>query len=976
MDNNEPINSNLSFSLHGKRSRSLDNDEENQPVPQIPDGVKKRAIQQQHNISAIKQYDFIKQLLAKVPDGKPEYMLARQWYQNWERYCIDLSPVSPSKIDNSSLLREDGSVRLDLAYDKDFIVLPEKAWLYLIRWYGLLDPSYTLSRKSNKKKAPPTTRPPIKIIPPSKSKPASSPLTVRHPTYYFTVYQAYESTRTKYTFTIPPKATVSRFQSALLNALDLPSGTPVELWLLNNRLFKNNASFSISYELLNDTESADYVDFYKIDIDSTVSTYLPMSSSSSIGSEKSDHHYYHLAVDFINKKKNNMNGNTTTPSRGLCGLQNLGNTCYMNSALQCLSNTPQLTKWFLNRDYKKDINVSNPLGLNGDLAESFASVMSRLWQPHSTSKPSISPKEFKTTFEGFNSHFSGYLQHDSQEFLSFLLDGLHEDLNRILKKPYIEIPDFDDLLADKEIATCFWNYHKARNDSVIVDLFQGQFKSRLTCDECKKVSVTFDPFMYLTLPLPEDTQCKIDVVYVPYQPSQRQLKTTIHLNNDAKVSQLKQEIENNISSSSLSISNNHSLLVVEMHQGKIFKVFDDTEEVYNIKPTDVIYVYQLPCPSTAKLNEDWIIFPVYCATTIDPKQQTISTNQFGFPIILAIETKDSTDLDDLYSIIAHHIERYCIVKLFEEDTSDTAKAVENDTAKVVEKDTTKELFPLFQQPIHTTAAVTPAGGRPMVAMSNLFNIRLFDRPTPPINKSRLNIPTGSSIRWSDQTTIKQGQGILIEWSVSKAQQIFGSYSSKSSKSIYDHDHHSEINTEAWREYEEVTTSSTKRKTRMSTRSSSQSSLTSSTLEDCLDEFTGDEKLSSDDLWYCPRCKKHQRASKKFDIWKLPEILVVHLKRFSQERTYGNKIDSFIDFPIEELDMTDRVLSSTGEDSLIYDLYAIDNHYGGMGGGHYTAYAQNAETKTWYNFDDSHISEISAEDIKTNAAYLLFYKRRR
>lgn len=362
-----------------------------------------------------------------------------------------------------------------------------------------------------------------------------------------------------------------------------------------------------------------------------------------------------------------------------------------------------------------------------------------------------------------------------------------------------------------------------------------------------------------------------------------------------------------------------------MHQGKIFKTFIDTDEVYNIKPSDVIYVYQLPCPSTSKLNEDWIIFPVYCATTIDRSLQTISTRQFGFPIVLAIETKNSTNLDDIYSVIAHHIERYCIVKLFEEDTSDTAK--------VVEKETTQELFPVFQQPIHTTAAVTPAGGRPMVAMSNLFNIMLFDRPTPSAHKSRLNIPTGSSVRWSDQTTIKQGQGILIEWSVSKAQQVFGSYSSKSSKSIYDHDHHSDINTEAWREYEEVATSNTKRKTRMSTRSSSQSSLTTSTLEDCLDEFTGDEKLSSDDLWYCPRCKKHQRASKKFDIWKLPEILVVHLKRFSQERTYGNKIDTFIDFPIDELDMRDRVLSSTDEDNLIYDLYAIDNHYGGMSGGH-------------------------------------------
>lgn len=78
------------------------------------------------------------------------------------------------------------------------------------------------------------------------------------------------------------------------------------------------------------------------------------------------------------------------------------------------------------------------------------------------------------------------MQHDSQELLAFLLDGLHEDLNRILSKPYRELPDFDNM-ADQEIAQESWSYHKARNDSIIVDLFQGQFKSRLTCNTCEKV---------------------------------------------------------------------------------------------------------------------------------------------------------------------------------------------------------------------------------------------------------------------------------------------------------------------------------------------------------------------------------------------------------------------------------------------------------------------------------------------------------
>ena len=70
--------------------------------------------------------------------------------------------------------------------------------------------------------------------------------------------------------------------------------------------------------------------------------------------------------------------------------------------------------------------------------------------------------------------------------MAFLLDGLHEDLNRIIKKPYTEMPDSNGR-ADDVVANDFWQIHKARNDSIIVDLFQGQYKSTLVCPECSKV---------------------------------------------------------------------------------------------------------------------------------------------------------------------------------------------------------------------------------------------------------------------------------------------------------------------------------------------------------------------------------------------------------------------------------------------------------------------------------------------------------
>jgi ubiquitin carboxyl-terminal hydrolase 4/11/15 len=121
------------------------------------------------------------------------------------------------------------------------------------------------------------------------------------------------------------------------------------------------------------------------------------------------------------------------------------------------------------------------------------------------------------------------------------------------------------------------------------------------------------------------------------------------------------------------------------------------------------------------------------------------------------------------------------------------------------------------------------------------------------------------------------------------------------------------------------------------------------LEDCLDEFAKEEVLSAEDPWYCPRCKKHRRASKKFELWKCPDILVIHLKRFSSSRSLRDKIDAKIDCPIEGLDLSERV--GLKEDKpMLYDLIAVDNHYGGLGGGHYTASVKNWFDGKWYYCD--------------------------
>src|SRR6201999_3190658 len=110
-------------------------------------------------------------------------------------------------------------------------------------------------------------------------------------------------------------------------------------------------------------------------------------------------------------------------------------------------------------------------------------------------------------------------------------------------------------------------------------------------------------------------------------------------------------------------------------------------------------------------------------------------------------------------------------------------------------------------------------------------------------------------------------------------------------------------------------------------------------EDCLDEFTREEQLGETDPWYCPQCQKHRQAYKKFDLWKIPDILVVHLKRFGSARSMRDKIDALVEAPVEGLSLEarseerllQRQFGDLGPDAkpLVYDLFAVDNHFGGL-----------------------------------------------
>lgn len=109
---------------------------------------------------------------------------------------------------------------------------------------------------------------------------------------------------------------------------------------------------------------------------------------------------------------------------------------------------------------------------------------------------------------------------------------------------------------------------------------------------------------------------------------------------------------------------------------------------------------------------------------------------------------------------------------------------------------------------------------------------------------------------------------------------------------------------------------------------------------------------------------------------LPNNLIIHLKRFSYSRLHRDKLNVLVEFPIENLDMSPYVLHNPNNESFVYDLIAVSNHYGELGAGHYTAYGKNFQSNNWYLFDDYSVTPIGDKNkVMTKAAYVLFYQRK-
>lgn len=238
-----------------------------------------------------------------------------------------------------------------------------------------------------------------------------------------------------------------------------------------------------------------YSNSYKIPTIPSNSSVSSSSNSSTVNNQSPSHNYYNNN----NSIKNSGTDNHELNNKGIVGLKNLGNTCFMNCVLQCLSNTKCLLEYCLTNSYQDDLNTTMSV-MKGSLFNSYGSLMKQMWSGGSV----VSLQDFKSQLARFAPRFVGYAQQDAEEFLYYLVKGLHEDVNLIKKRP--SPFRFDekawDRMSDREKSQEHWSMNLRTDNSRISDMFVGQLKSTLKCTKCDYKSPTFELFWHLAVPIP------------------------------------------------------------------------------------------------------------------------------------------------------------------------------------------------------------------------------------------------------------------------------------------------------------------------------------------------------------------------------------------------------------------------------------------------------------------------------------------
>ncbi|XP_067859144.1 ubiquitin carboxyl-terminal hydrolase 31 [Heptranchias perlo] len=656
---------------------------------------------------------------------------------------------------------------------------------------------------------------------------------------------------------------------------------------------------------------------------------------------------------------------------GVSGLKNHGNTCFMNAVLQCLSNTELFAEFLALEQYRDRVacgleppdggegrdqeveqdKTSKSNGVlfrprsqpdrGGEVTEQLASLVRALWTSEYT--PQLS-RDFKNVVAKNAFQYRGNSQHDAQEFLLWLLDRVHEDLNIVLTngRPPARPPINEDGLCEGPSLPV--------RSSFVQELFQAQYRSSLTCPHCQKQSNTFDPFLCISLPIPPLQTRPLNITVVYEGKCSHCMRIGVAVPLSSTVGKLREAI-----SQETKIPTDQ-IVLTEIYYDGFHRTFSDGDALDTVHENDCIYAFETPDiyigqrAMLTNINQNNLKFSTDHRSTVYShggvkqiklervynkgsgyeKSMLLVCNQccsgqqgkrFGHPFVLCLDRK--TTWEGLQKDILEKMRHLFRPGMFTEVGPFSLRVLGGGVGKCY-------LSPQEEYPLCQLAAER----------------------------------AWKSCRPGGPQHIK----IIVEWDRETKEYLFGS-----AEDEYVPD------SESVRQQQQL-----------------HQQPQTYTLSQCFHLYTKEEQLAPDDAWRCPHCKQLQQGSIKLSLWTLPDVLIIHLKRFKQEGDKRTKLQNLVKFPLTGLDMTPHVVKRSqsswslpshwspwrrpyglGRDpeDYLYDLYAVCNHHGTMQGGHYTAYCKNSVDGLWYCFDDSDVQQLLDEDVCKQTAYILFYQRR-